>query len=76
MGRSPDKKATISRGRIIRVHDRMQDGYQYRLEARAGKDFADGFAPHFSPRKMLELGIFEGKSGSRRRSCLTLPIPA
>lgn len=43
------------------MNDHMQKGYQYRLIARAGKDFDEGFKPHFTPQKMLELGIFEGK---------------
>ena len=48
-------------GDIVTVNDRMQTGYRYELVAPAGKDFAPGFAPHFSPREMLELGVFEGK---------------
>lgn len=39
----------------------MQKSYQYRLVARAGKDFDKSFKPHFTPQKMLELGVFEGK---------------
>ncbi len=45
----------------IRVNDRMQQGYSYRLTAPEGRDFSDGFAPHLSPVKMLEMGVFEGK---------------
>ncbi len=48
-------------GKTITVNDLMQTGYQYELTARAGKDFDKGFKPHFTPQKMLELGIFEGK---------------
>lgn len=48
-------------GVVITVHDSMQTGYQYRLVALPGEKFAPGFKPHFSPKKMLELGVFEGK---------------
>jgi hypothetical protein len=48
-------------GDWIMVNDRMQSGYRYRLVAPAGGNFADGFAPHFTPAAMLELGVFEGK---------------
>ena len=48
-------------GDTITVNDRMQSGYSYVLEAPMGKDFAEGFNPHFTPAEMLELGVFEGK---------------
>lgn len=48
-------------GTVITVHDSMQTGYQYKLLAPPGEKFAPGFKPHFSPKKMLELGVFEGK---------------
>jgi hypothetical protein len=48
-------------GDIIRVHDKMQSDYSYRLDASMGEDFADGFTPAYSPAHMLEMGIFEGK---------------
>jgi len=48
-------------GDIILVKDKMQRGYSYRLEASMGEDFASGFAPCYSPKEMLEMGIFEGK---------------
>jgi len=48
-------------GDIVVVNDRMQSDYRYEIVARSGRDFADGFAPHFSPMEMLELGVFEGK---------------
>lgn len=46
---------------IIIVNDTMQKNYSYRLEASQGEDFAEGFNPCFSPKQMLEMGIFEGK---------------
>ncbi|HBF99539.1 MAG TPA: hypothetical protein DDW95_13390 [Alphaproteobacteria bacterium] len=48
-------------GTVITVKDRMQSDYSYEITAPMGEQFADGFAPHFSPRQMLALGVFEGK---------------
>lgn len=39
----------------------MQQGYQYRLTAPMGKDFAAAFTPAFTPKEMLAHGVFEGK---------------
>ncbi len=48
-------------GDIIDVNDRMQTGYRYRLDAPAGADFAPDFNPFYTPKQMLEMGVFEGK---------------
>lgn len=48
-------------GRKILVEDNMQSGYTYDLSAPTGKQFADGFEPHFTPKEMLAKGVFEGK---------------
>ena len=48
-------------GQVINVNDRMQKNYQYTIDTGIGEDFHINFKPHFSPKKMLELGIFEGK---------------
>lgn len=48
-------------GDTITVSDRMQKKYSYVLESPMGKDFAKEFTPHFTPKQMLELGVFEGK---------------
>lgn len=48
-------------GEVVRVDDRMQTGYAYRIAAPAGRDFAPGFEPRFTPKEMLALGVFEGK---------------
>jgi hypothetical protein len=48
-------------GDIVHVNDLMQTGYSYRLEAPLGRHFHPDFKPHLTPKKMLTLGIFEGK---------------
>jgi hypothetical protein len=48
-------------GDVIEVNDKMQSGYRYELVAPEGKNFSDEFRPYFPPKKMLEMGIFEGK---------------
>ncbi|MEX2615691.1 MAG: hypothetical protein WD767_06320 [Alphaproteobacteria bacterium] len=48
-------------GDIVSVSDSMQSGYRYRLDAPPGAAFAPGFEPHFTPKEMLALGVFEGK---------------
>jgi hypothetical protein len=48
-------------GDIIEVSDKMQSGYRYELVAPVGKEFPNIFRPYFSPQKMLEMGVFEGK---------------
>ncbi len=47
--------------RLVEVNDRMQTGYVYERTARIGEQFPDQFQPFFSPREMLEMGVFEGK---------------
>ena len=46
---------------VIHVNDKMQSGYSYLLEAEEGLNFDDGFTPTYSPKEMLELGVFEGR---------------
>lgn len=48
-------------GDTIVVNDTMQTGYQYQLTAPIGADFASNFEPFYTPREMLEMGVFEGK---------------
>ncbi len=48
-------------GTWIEVNDRMQSSYKYKIVAQAGKEFDNKFTPYFTPKEMLELGVFEGK---------------
>jgi hypothetical protein len=47
--------------KTVTVSDRMQSGYCYDITAPMGASFDSGFTPHFSPREMLEMGVFEGR---------------
>lgn len=42
------------------VFDKMQHGYQYDYAAPMGEAFASEFKPDFTPKQMLQLGVFEG----------------
>ncbi len=48
-------------GEWIDVNDRMQSGYRYEIAARVGREFDSDFKPEFTPKQMLEAGVFEGK---------------
>ena len=48
-------------GDTVTVNDRMQISYQYEISAPYGSAFEDGFAPYYTPKEMLEMGVFEGK---------------
>jgi len=47
--------------KLVRVNDRMQRNYAYRLTAPAGRGFDPDFRPELTPKQMLELGVFGGK---------------
>jgi len=51
----------VTDGREVKVDDRMQSGYRYRLTMREGRDFDPDFKPELTPGEMLELGVFGGK---------------
>ena len=42
------------------VNDKMQQNYEYEYSAPQGKNFAPDFTPSFSPKQMLDFGVFEG----------------
>ncbi len=50
----------MTRLRKITVSDKMQDGYSYVLTEPMGEGFAIDFKPFYTPREMLEMGVFEG----------------
>lgn len=47
--------------KIIRVHDKMQQGYAYSLTEAEDDNFHPDFNPQLTPKQMLELGVFGGK---------------
>ncbi len=47
--------------KTILVNDKMQRGYSYKLVAPVGRRFDPEFKPDFSPKEMLELGVFGGR---------------
>jgi hypothetical protein len=48
-------------GDVVVVNDSMQRSYSYAISVPPGGGFAPEFKPRFSPKEMLELGVFEGK---------------
>ena len=48
-------------GQRIHVSDKMQQNYSYEIVAPFGEVQSSTFQPHFSPKEMLRLGVFEGK---------------
>ena len=49
------------RAKTITVNDQMQQDYTYKITTGINKNFSDKFKPHFSPKQMLSMGVFEGK---------------
>jgi hypothetical protein len=48
--------------RKVVVNDRMQRGYIYYRTEKPGRNFAPAFRPELTPKEMLALGVFGGKS--------------
>ena len=51
----------MKKQRVV-AKDLMQIGYVYFLTERVGKHFHSEFCPQLTPKEMLELGVFGGKS--------------
>jgi len=47
--------------KTIKVNDRYQSNYKYKLSEKEGKNFDKEFKPDLTPKQMLKLGIFGGK---------------
>jgi len=48
-------------GDTVVVNDKLQRSYQYMIEAPWGANFRNDFSPFYTPKQMLEMGVFEGK---------------
>ncbi len=58
LGAAGPKRNTRS---LVKVYDKMQKGYAYRLIEPEGRNFHPDFRPELAPEEMLELGVFGGK---------------
>ncbi len=52
--------AQFQPGLLIKVDDRMQSRYAYRLAEKPGRGFDSRFRPQVTPAAMLRRGVFEG----------------
>lgn len=48
-------------GDMVTVNDRMQTSYQYEIVVPCGEFAVPEFKPFYTPKQMLEMGVFEGK---------------
>ena len=49
------------KGLIIKVYNKMDNGYSYTLSKNIGEIDHPEFTPYFTPAEMLEMGVIEGK---------------
>ncbi len=52
---------SFKKGDTIKVYNKMETSYSYKLEESPGLNFDATFKPYFTPAQMLRLGVFEGK---------------
>jgi hypothetical protein len=53
--------SSYKKGSKITVYNKMEKSYSYELTENPGKNMSEKFNPEYTPAKMLELGVFEGK---------------
>ena len=46
---------------IVKVNDKMQQGYKYALAEPMGRNFHPDYKPELTPKEMLALGVFGGR---------------
>jgi len=51
---------SFSIGSVIKVNNKMQKNYEFKLVEPVGKNFDPDFKPYYTPKEMLSLGVFEG----------------
>jgi len=51
----------MTKQKIVRVNDKMQKNYRYKLSEPIGKNFDPDFKPELTPKEMLSLGVFGGR---------------
>ena len=56
-----NSQAEYKKGTVIRVYNKMNQEYSYKLEEKPGHLSSPDFEPHFTPKEILEHGAFEGK---------------
>ena len=52
---------TYKIGDVIKVDNKMQNGYSFEIVEEMGKNFDPEFKPDLTPKEMLEIGVFGGK---------------
>lgn len=53
--------SSFCKGDTIKVSNKMEHNYSYKLEEEPGRNFAADFKPELTPGEILALGAFEGK---------------
>jgi hypothetical protein len=53
--------SSFKKGDTIKVYNKMEKNYSYKLTENPGTNFDSEFQPYFTPAQMLRLGVFGGK---------------